>query len=80
MSVRKPMKDSSPAKGHTQNFNGAGQHIIKPSHAPMPMHNPQTMKMAMGNTFEGMPAYPNQYICEGISTPHPRVTKVFKNE
>jgi len=70
MSVKQAMKDGMPARGNVQDFNGANaKHIITPSHAPMPMHAPQTMLMAQNNTFQGMPAYPNQYICEGFKAP-----------
>lgn len=80
MSMNKAMKDGMPAINHTQNFKGSNAtHIINPSHANMPMSRPQTMKMAQGNTFQGMPAYPNQTIFEGLNSPWPVITKTVKD-
>lgn len=51
----------------TQNFKGMdAREGIRPMNRPMPMSNPVGLKTAMNNTFSGMPAYPNQYVFEGM--------------
>jgi len=68
MSVNKMMKDGMPAKGNTQDFKARDAYACKrPMNTPMPMSNPVGLKMAMHNTFDGMPAYPNTYVFEGIT-------------
>ncbi len=65
----------------TQDFKANNAYNCKrPMNQPMPMSNPVGIEMAMNNTFHGMPAYPNQYIFEGITQKPLRVTKVYKNE
>ena len=66
--MSKSGKPGNPAKGDVQNFKGSNAYeCIRPMNTPMPMSNPKGLKMAMNNTFSGMPAYPNTYVFEGIT-------------
>ena len=64
----KPTRDGNPAKGDVQNFKASNaQCIVYEKDTPMPMHNPMGLKMAMNNTFHGMPNCPNTYVFEGMT-------------
>jgi len=66
---------------NTQDFKATNAYACnRPMNTPMPMSNPKSLQMAMNNTFHGMPAYPNQYVFEGITQEPLRVKAVYKNE
>lgn len=61
------VKPGSPARNDVQDFKAKDAYACKrPMNEPMPMSNPVGLKMAMNNTFSGMPAYPNTYVFEGM--------------